>query len=220
MARPRKVDQIDIRQAAIEAALKLAGQQSLDSLSLNEVAAAVGCRTPALYRYFANKESLLLAIHDEGFKLLYAYKNEASINAGENPIERLRLGGLAYVQFALENPALYELMFHLPGPRRALSEKQLDNPFSHDDGLRTLSFLQESIRQCQAAGYLKDVNVELTAFTLWSSVHGMASLILQGRSPLVPNGKYQNKNPMQLAEEAVDLIIQRFTGSSSQNQTR
>ncbi|WP_020410220.1 TetR/AcrR family transcriptional regulator [Hahella ganghwensis] len=211
MARPRKEDQIDIRQAALEAALKLAEQQSLDSLSLKDVAAAVGCRTPALYRYFANKESLLLAIHDEGFKLLYAYKNEAAINAGDNPLERLRLGGLAYIRFALENPALYELMFHLPGPRRALNERLQENPFSHDDGLRTLSFLQESIRQCQAAGYLKEIPVELAAFTLWSSVHGMASLILQGRSPLAPDGEHQNKDPMQLAEEAVDLIIQRFT---------
>ena len=52
MARPRTVDRIDIERRAVEEAARLFAERGVDGVTLQEIAAAVGCRAPALYRYF------------------------------------------------------------------------------------------------------------------------------------------------------------------------
>lgn len=108
----------------------------------------------------------------------YAGKLAVAARTAGDAFARLREGGLAYIRFALENPALYGLMF-APPPVESLS----GNPFAEDLGLRSIGFLRGSIEACQAEGYLPGANPDRVAFTLWSAVHGAASLMLQNRVP-------------------------------------
>ncbi|MDQ2101268.1 TetR/AcrR family transcriptional regulator [Azospirillum isscasi] len=188
MVRPRNDERIDIRSRAVEAAARLFVERGTERVTLQDIAADVGCRAPALYRYFPNKEALLLEVHDEGFRRLYAFKADAGRAAGGDAVARLRLGGLAYIRFALENPNLYELMFNDRGPHRRLEELRASRSEGAADGTedmaqRCLRFLETSIRDCQAAGYLQGLDTETAAFTFWSAVHGAASLALRGRGP-------------------------------------
>ena len=184
MARPRKDERLDIRSGAVAAAARLFVERGTERVTLQDIAAEVGCRAPALYRYFPNKEALLLAVHDEGFRRLYAHKAEAGRTAGDDAVARLRLGGLAYVRFALENPNLYELMFNDRGPHRRLSElREAGGGEAEDVARRSLDFLRATILDCQLAGYLGTLDPEIAAFTFWSVVHGAVSLALRGRRP-------------------------------------
>ncbi len=202
MARPRNAERIDIKGRAVEAATRLFAERGVDQVSLQEIAAEVGCRAPALYRYFPDKEALLLAVHNEGFRRLYASKLDAGQAAGSDAFARLRLGGLTYVRFALANPHLYELMFNERGPHRRLAAlREAGDPGGEDFANRSLAFLRTSIVNCQADGYLAELDPDVAAFTFWSVVHGAIGLALRGRVP------FQEVDAETLATQAVETMM-------------
>lgn len=188
MARPRKADQIDIAARAVEAALEICLSGAADRLTLGAIAQAIGCSAPALYRYFPSREALLLAVHDEGFRRLFAAKRAAGLAAGDDPVDRLRRGGLAYVGFAFDNPALYELMFMDRGPYHRLIELAAAGD-AIDHARRSLDFLRASIVAVQARGFLGGVDPDAAAFTFWSAVHGAIALALRRRAPFPAEGR-------------------------------
>lgn len=181
MVRPRKDQQIGIRGRAIEEATRLLERTTAAELTMQEVAAAVGCRAPALYNHFRNKDDLLRAVHDAGFERLFAGKLALAGRSAISAFERLRAGGIAYIAFALENPSLYRLMF---APPPSSDAGAAENPFRNDLGLKSLALLRASIVGCQGEGYLPGQDPDVVAFTLWSAVHGAASLMLQDRAPV------------------------------------
>jgi len=202
VARPRNEDRIDIPGRAVQAAAQLFAERGVDAVSLAEIAAAAGCRAPALYRYFPDKDALLLAVHDEGFRRLYGVKLDAGGAARSSAWERLRLGGLAYVRFALENPELYELMFLERGPYRRLAAlRAAGDPDAVDFAARSLAFLKTSVLACQEEGYLSGLDPDVAAFTFWSAVHGAVSLALRRRAP------FAAVDPAAIAAQAVETMI-------------
>lgn len=180
MARPRDADRIDIPGRALAEATRIVEARGAEGLTLGEVAAAVGCRAPALYRYYPGKEALLLAVHDEGFRRLYTSKLDVADATRDDAFARLEAGGLMYVRFALANPHLYELMFADRSPFHLLSDQDRDE---EDLGVRSLAFLTESVAACQREGYLVGLDARTAAFTFWSAVHGAVSLAIRRRSP-------------------------------------
>ncbi|MBP2293441.1 TetR/AcrR family transcriptional regulator [Azospirillum rugosum] len=202
MVRPRKDERIDIKTRAVESAARLFVERGTDAVTMQDIAAEVGCRAPALYRYFPNKEALLLAVHDDGFRRLYAHKAAAGRTAGDDAYERLRLGGLAYVRFALENPNLYELMFIERGPFLRLNAlRAAGNAEAEDIGQRSLEFLKTSILACQKSGYLEGLDPDAAAFTFWSVVHGAVSLALRRRGP------FHAVEPERIVAQAVETMM-------------
>ncbi|HEV7285810.1 MAG TPA: TetR/AcrR family transcriptional regulator [Kaistia sp.] len=199
MVRPRKDQQIDIRGRAIEETTRLLERTTAAELTMQEVAAAVGCRAPALYNHFRNKDDLLRAVHDAGFERLFAEKLALAGRSAISAFERLRAGGIAYIAFALENPSLYRLMFAPPPSNGAGAA---ENPFQNDLGLKSLALLRASIVGCQSEGYLPGQDPDVVAFTLWSAVHGAASLMLQDRAPVS-----EAVNGDRLARRVVDTMM-------------
>lgn len=208
MARPRKADQIDIAARAVEAALEICLSGAADRLTLGAVGRAIGCSAPALYRYFPSREALLLAVHDEGFRRLFAAKRAAGAAAGDDPLLRLRLGGLAYVAFAFDNPALYELMFMDRGPYHRLVELAAAGHDASDHARRSLEFLRSSITAVQQQGYLGGLSPDAAAFTFWSAVHGAIALALRRRAPFPAEGRTA-------AEAAVITMMDLVAASKS-----
>lgn len=208
MARPRKEDAKDIPVLAVATTIGLLAECDASDLTMGDVAKAVGCSAPALYNHFQNKHALLRAVHDEGFNQLFRGKMAVAARTKGDALKRLREGGLAYMRFALENRALYRLMFS-PPPLETLNE----NPFSRDVGMRSIEFLRNSILACQAEGYLNGSDPDKIAFALWSTVHGAASLILQGRSPL------PDRDTKALVAETIETVMGFITESKHQPQT-
>lgn len=176
---------------------------------MQEVAAAVGCRAPALYNHFRNKDDLLRAVHDAGFERLHGEKLASAGRSAASGFERLRAGGIAYVRFALENPSLYRLMF---APPPSGDGSLAGNPFERDLGLKSLALLRASIVACQDEGYLPGQDPDLVAFTLWSVVHGAASLMLQNRSPVTISAANATTDATtgaddRLVEQTVDVMM-------------
>ncbi|MEN3162637.1 TetR/AcrR family transcriptional regulator [Tistrella mobilis] len=202
MARPRKDQAIDIPGRAVVETIRLLEERDPMALTMAEVAAAIGCSAPALYNHFRNRDALLRAVHDEGFRRLYDTKLAVAARTAGDAVARLREGGLAYLAFAAEHPALYRLMF-APPPLPDLA----GDPFAADPGMTSLTLLRGAVEAVQAEGLLPGRDPGLVAFTLWSAVHGAASLIAAGRAPA------RGETAAALCRGVVDTIMGLILGN-------
>lgn len=124
------------RAEILAAAWRLARERGLGGWALRDVAEAVGMRTPSLYVYVAGKNDLYDAMFADGnAELLRRVEAaEADVAARElTATEVLRVAARLYVDFCVEDPARYELLFlrTIPGfepsePSYALAREVLD----------------------------------------------------------------------------------------------
>ncbi len=163
----------DLKNALIKAGAELLVEEGVQSLSLRKVAAKVGVSHSAPYAHFPDKETLIAAITTEGFQQLYN-RIEATMQANlDRPAELLVEVACTYVQFSLELPAFYKLMFS-----GILEQGQV---FPDFERISKASFqlLVDLVRRCQAAGVLAPGPADTLAVSVWSLVHGFTSLLLE-----------------------------------------
>ncbi len=146
------------------------------------IASRLGVSATALYQHFESKSSILREIRVYGIDLLYDALSPALEIAGD-PVERLREVVRRYIEFARANKWLYSVL---------MEHDQLEwSELAPEDIARTLRPLRavrEAVAAGKEAGVLRDeVSVELAAFQLWASVHGLCSLL--------NNGRFNEKHP-------------------------
>lgn len=160
----------DLRSGLMAAAVEILTEQGIEKLSLRGVARQAGVSQAAPYHHFENKHALLSAVAAEGFAGLRAsMKRHAEANQ-EEPF----LGvGVGYVMFAVENPALFRLM---QGPYFT-GETPSPELLAASEASRGI--LLNSI----AAAYpgASEQEIKIKAAASWSIVHGLATLLLDGR---------------------------------------
>src|SRR5262249_50891662 len=101
----------NLPEALIEAGLKLIEKKGVRALTLREIGARVGVSRMAAYRHFSDKTDLLAAIREAGFQQFVEALEVARSKAGKAFSSRLKAMALAYVRFAAEHPAHFEVMF-------------------------------------------------------------------------------------------------------------
>lgn len=163
----------DLRRALLDASLALLDEGGVGAISLREVARKAGVSHSAPYHHFPDRASLLAAIAEEGFAELAREMAEARA-AAPDARARLEACGLAYIRFALGSPARFKLMFR---PELAPTTAASSAPRAAPTALETLT---GAIVDAQAAGLAPAGDPKPFVLTAWSSVHGLASLWLDG----------------------------------------
>src|ERR1700726_2133284 len=105
----------DLRAACVRAAMELLEERGETALSLRAVARRAGVSPAAPYRHYADREALVSAVAAVGYREL-AERLAAAHPSPSTPQELARVA-TAYVQFALERPALFRMMFGEPCDR-------------------------------------------------------------------------------------------------------
>lgn len=148
----------------IAAALELL-EAKMEEPSLRAVARAAGVSAMAPYRHFPDKTALLAAVADHGFKILRAALEVADNQPDAR--EALFAQGMAFIEFARTNPALFRLMY------------------SHQYGRASADAVQDShdVLARRVAGILP-THAAAATLACRSLVQGMAMIELSGR--LVP----------------------------------
>lgn len=159
----------NLRAALIEASLKLIEKKGVRALTLREIGARLGVSRTAAYRHFADKADLFLAICDAGFAQFADALEKARQGAGTTFASRLTAMNLAYVRFAAQHPAYFEVMFGGAG--------QTSQP-ARPEGARAFGILEETIRQGQETGEVRAGNSVELACIVWAEVHGISMLRL------------------------------------------
>ena len=154
----------------------LAETKDADAVSVRSVAERVGVSTPSIYLHFADKAALMDAVCEQVFADLDRVMEEAAATT-DDPFDGLRLRGVVYARFALENPEQYRLaMMRMPG--------HLDSSpsaFTADDivGGPTYHHLTSAVSRCIELGvFAPGTDPEVVATSLWAAAHGAVSLCL------------------------------------------
>lgn len=164
----------DLRHALIEASLALISEEGFAALTLREVARRAGVTHAAPYRHFADKEALLAAVAEEGFRTMAAQMRER-MDKEPGPTQRLAACGVAYVMFAIQHPAHFRVMF---GPHFT---RRVDHGELAREGSNAFGLLVQSLIESQQAGEVREGEPMPLALMAWSLVHGLASLLVDGQ---------------------------------------
>jgi AcrR family transcriptional regulator len=189
----------DLRRALVAAGLEIVRSGGVEALSLRAVARQARVSHSAPYHHFQDKAELLAAVAAAGFEqLVAAIDAQATSDQVQTPLDGLRAIGRGYLRFALENPAIFRLMFR----------PEMTRPAEHPGLLaaEALAFgkLLATITMCQQAGELPGSDPLPPSAACWSMVHGLAMLRVEQVLQETPLGGVPID---QLVEAAVETVI-------------
>ena len=165
-----------MREAIIQTSLELGSQLGEDGLTMRGIASRLGVSATALYQHFESKASILREIRVYGIDLLYDALAPA-LGEDTDPVEKMRRITRRYIDFARTNKWLYSVLME----RDRLEWDQLA-PEEIARSLRPLKAVHETMMHGKEAGVWRDdIDIELASFQLWASVHGLSSLLNNGR---------------------------------------
>jgi AcrR family transcriptional regulator len=162
------------RDAIVEATRDMLRTTDLDDLSLRKLAGTLGVTAPALYAHVEDKQDLLRAVAETGFRELVDRFDRVD---DPDPVDRLRGYGRAYVDHALADPEMFRVMF-LYRPE-ALEVPDVDNELAAatDAFARPNEAVHAAIADGRIDPAWDPVRVSLV---LWTTGHGVASVLLLG----------------------------------------
>ena len=162
----------DLKKTLVERAIHLLRTEGPDALTLRGVARAAGVSQAAPYRHFASRRELIGAVAEDGFRNLK--ETMLAHVAGQGGRAGLKGIAIAYVDFAMQNPGQYRIMF---GPDLATTE---DLPSLGATSRDVLGFVGEGLRGLQGAGLVGKGDVSSMAVAIWAMLHGLVMLTLDG----------------------------------------
>ena len=160
----------DLRRALIRRAAAVIESDGIEALTLRGLARDLGVSHGAPNRHFRNKTELLTALAAEAYEQARLATLAAADAAGDDPVRRLNAMGRGYLNWALDNRALFNALNH-PDIKRSADENLL----------RSMRAFQLSVREAsiaaQAAGRYPSVDSKLLALYNNSVPFGAALLI-------------------------------------------
>jgi len=166
----------DLRRALLDEALRTIQTEGVEHLTLRTVGAKLGVSRSALYRHFADKQSLLATVGKEGFSKL----RQALADAWEeNGHGRIGFDAMhrAYVQFAVAHPSHYRVMFG------GFIESGAKDDLFIAEAKAAFQVLVNALVEQQNAGDIRRDDPVLMARFVWALVHGTALLFIDGQLP-------------------------------------
>lgn len=159
----------DLRSALIGGTEDIIAERGIEGFSLREAARRAGVSAAAPAHHFGDARGLLTAVAARAFDDLAEAMKAASDAAGGDASDKNVAIGQAYIRFALDHRARFDLMF-----RKALLDP--DSTAMHEAGMRCFAVLTDALG-CDPE---TDPMAEARAIAAWSLVHGLARLKLDG----------------------------------------
>lgn len=165
----------NLRASLLEAAISLIAEVGPTAFTLREVARRAGVSHNAPYRHFVSKDDLMAAVAAEGYRELTTAMRRAGARQ-VRAVDRLKHAGLSYIEFALERPEHFTVMFDAP---MAAAPSESTGP----EGKEAFSTLVELVAASQHEKDLPEGDTQQFALLAWTMVHGVAKLAITGRLP-------------------------------------
>jgi len=178
-AERRERERHELRGRILDAARELFAEQGYDAVTMRNIADRIEYSPTALYFHFKDKQDLLRELCDTDFRnLADGFQKIARL---ADPIDRLRQIGRAYVEFAIDHPNHYRLMFMTPHPEGMTSaDSRLARGNPEEDAY---AFLRATVVEAIAAGRLRPEwkDADLVSQLVWAGAHGVVSLHIAKR---------------------------------------
>lgn len=169
----KEKEKADMKQLIRAAALKMFLEEGYAKTSIRNIATAIHYSPGTIYLYYKDKDELLYEVQHKAYgDLLKVFKAKAK---SDDPFIKLEEICKAYIEFGLENPELYDLMFIIRAPMNVDEEAHKAN------GDESLNFLAECVKRCIDQKLIRYSDAELATLEIWAMTHGLVSLNLRSR---------------------------------------
>ena len=167
-----------MRQLILNTAREIFLEKGYYQTSLRNIADKIEYSPGTIYLYFKEKDEIFYELHNEAVAKLFALFEP--LFHVEDPFERLKAMGRIYMEFAVKNKDLYDLMFIISAPINML----------HDScewkmGHLVFDTLEHTVQQCQQSGRFQGMDIRTLSFMIWSGLHGMCALYCRQRMGVV-----------------------------------
>jgi AcrR family transcriptional regulator len=173
---PRSYHHGDLRRALLDEALATIRADGIEGVTLRDIGGRLGVSRTALYRHFADKRALLVAVATEGFRMLREQLVAAWEEGGRGDAA-FHAMGVAYVHFAVDNPSHYRVMFG------GFVDPGATTPELGAEARGAFQALVDAVAALQHDGLLLGDDTVLMARHIWALVHGIAMLAIDGLLP-------------------------------------
>ena len=166
---PRERRREKNKNAILDIATELIQSNGIENISLREIAIHADYSPAGLYKYFESKAAIIQAVMArESQKLIELLQ---TVSSELSPTQRLVELSLLYIQYALDNSVYLALINSLSSERKTKEQPvPATSPY--------VLFLSAIDDWGQYAGikFQPDYGLEEITYTLWSLIHGMATL--------------------------------------------
>ena len=169
----RERERLELRQRILDAARELFATRGYDEVTMREIARRIEYSATALYKHFADKETLVRELCRHDFDALALRLLQVAQHG--DPFERFSRVGLVYLDFAARHPQHYRLMFMGGLPPTPPEAGERDDP-QHNAYVFVRALVQNMLDAELLRPELTDA--DLVAQTTWAAVHGVAALEL------------------------------------------
>jgi len=164
----RKPEQ-NLKETLIRVSQEIIEQHGLNALTLRGAARASGVSHMAPYRHFDDKDALLAAVAEKGFRNMALAMNQ-STDGLETAKQRLRSIGVAYVWYAIHHPGLFRLMFSA-----GISDRSRFDELASAANA-AFAVCTDAVANCQPG--ISTEALQQRALAVWSLVHGLSNLLI------------------------------------------
>lgn len=196
-AQPRPYHHGDLRRVLIDAALQLAAEGA--EVSVREAARRAAVSPGAPFRHFPNRDALMAAVAEEAQRRFRAEIEAALSKApAAGPLGRFRAFGLAYLRWAMRNPAHFEIIstgrYFVHGSSAELTR----------DNAELIALTEGILAEAAEQGLLRPADLKQVQIAGRALVYGFARMSLDGHFPRwgVAEGEIER-----MAEQVIDLFI-------------
>jgi AcrR family transcriptional regulator len=168
----------DLRRVLVDAAFELVGEGGAEAVSVREAARRAGVSPGAPFRHFSSRDALLAAVAEEAQRRFRAEIERALAKApADDPLQRFRCLGLAYLRWAIRNPTHFEV----------ISSRRF---FDHDksatvsaDNAEVIGLTERILRDAHASGQLGTSDMKQVLIGGRALVYGFARMAIDGHFP-------------------------------------
>ncbi|TGN89108.1 TetR/AcrR family transcriptional regulator [Bradyrhizobium yuanmingense] len=187
----------DLRRVLIDAALQLAAEGA--EVSVREAARRAAVSPGAPFRHFPNRDALMAAAAEEAQRRFRAEIDAALREAlAADPLARFRAFGLAYLRWAMRNPAHFEII----STGRYFAHGS--SPDLTRDNAELISLTEQMLVDAAEQGLLRSVDLKRIQIAGRALVYGFARMNLDGHFPRWGVGEGEIER---MAEGVIDLFI-------------
>lgn len=188
----------NLAESLLDAVDEIATQFGLEAVTLRACAKLVGVSPSSAFRHYADKRALFTAFATRALTKLSESMSDAKAGALQDNEDAFYNVGLAYIEFAIDNPAYFRAMW------------RDETIYSNDETYRAAATALSRHLTAGFADTIEDHDPEtLSSHELlaWSAVHGLASLFVDG-----PVGSDESrKAKMQRAGEMLTSLAPAFS---------
>lgn len=202
-AERRDRERQEMQTLILDAARDLFATEGYEAVTMRKIAERIEYSPTAIYFHFRDKLSLLRELCDRDFAAFAAVLQRTA--GVQDPVERLRQVGYAYVDFALEHPNHYRFLFMTPHPPLAPEESAIQKGNPDQDAY---AFLRAIIVEAIAKGRLKPElkDPDQVAQLAWGAAHGVVAL----HNVKCSDSWIDWRSPRELARRLIDLALDGF----------